>query len=121
MLSTFGALFLGMFSLGFQITSVNRIFITTPKEVFEMSIFYDESQDHVLYFDNELLILNLHKYYSNNLKKYVTNYDFNLDYYNSNNEYCFDEYCSKVKVNLIASIAFDLKYQKSISYEIVRN
>ena len=119
-LCLFGAMFLGMFSVGFQFTSVNRIFVSTPKEVFERSIRINEEDEHIVYFDDDSLLKNLNSYYQENISFYVTRFEITTDYYNFNDEFCFLDNCTKVKVNFRASLAFSLTYQKSMFYEIVR-
>ena len=116
----FSALFVGMFSIGFQYTSVNRIFVNTPKEVFEMSLKIDESDEHIFYFSDTHLKDSLTSYYEQNIKHYVNDFSFELTYLNEEDEFCFDDKCKKVKVNFEASLAFSYTYQKSIFYEIRR-
>lgn len=119
-LSIFGALFLGMFTLGFQFTTVNRIFVSTPVEIFEKSLHLKEGSEHILYFDDELLNKNLTNYYYENLKYYVTDFEIEIDYYYSFNEFCFLDDCTKAKINFHASLAFNLTYTKSMIYQIER-
>lgn len=119
-LSIFGAMFLGMFTLGFQFTTVNRIFVSTPVELFEKSLHLDETSDHILYFDDELLNKNLSNYYYENLKYYVTDFEIEIDYYYNSNEFCFLDDCTKAKVNFKATLAFNLTYKKSMTYHIER-
>lgn len=115
-----GAFSLGMFSVGFQFSSVNHVFVSTPKEVFEKAVSLNPNDLHLLNFDKDLLDESLETYYSKNISQYVKEFRFHTYFLDENDEFCSLEYCPKVKVFFFATIAFDLVYSKTITYEIER-
>ena len=110
------------FMISNRLSSVNRIFVNTPKELFVVSIpLYDHEQIEGLYFDKQALEERVKYYYESTIKKYVESYKTTFYYFNPiDKSMCLSSYCSCVDVELNAYLGLNVNYKKTLTYQIVK-
>ena len=117
---TFLSFMFSSFTLSYQLSTINRVVIYTPIEIFEKSIsLINLDENHTLSFDKNLLRANLKNYYDENLHDVFKNYILDLYYYNQNNgSICTGSKCDAVEVTVRGTYMYSFSYSRSIKYEI---
>ena len=111
-----------IFTISFQINGVNRVFVNTPKSIFEVSIPVVAEDEFNPYFKKETLNKYLTYYYNKTILMYVDSYEINYYYYNlDDHSMCLTNYPKAVEVTLTCETAFSYQYTKTIFYEIRSN
>lgn len=116
----FGVIGINLFAFSTRLTTVDRVVLRTPKELFESSIpLLTNDNTLVPIFDTEKLNQKLTYYYTTNLTKACKSFSFETYYYNKEDmSMCVSEKCTAVEVTVNANIIFNFNYSKTIFYEI---
>ncbi|HPS19075.1 MAG TPA: hypothetical protein PLR04_03000 [Bacilli bacterium] len=111
---------LQLFAITMRLNTINRIVISTPISLLEISIpLVNEQNEEPLYFDQELLKDNFYRYYENTLSKYTSQISLEFYYYNQlDHSYCLGDKCDAVEVKITARVIFNFDYHRTMFYEI---
>ena len=118
-----GILSLHFFTVTYRLNGVHRTLFNVPISIFEASIpLVKENENPTLYFDKKVLEASLDSYFSNQLKKYVSDYSLSYYYYNQEDySICRDDQCTSIEINLKARIVLDFEYDKNANFYIRSN
>lgn len=107
-----------IFSISIKIDTINRIIITTPKTIGELSIPSFLSEDEKPYFDEVKLNEILTSYYDNCLTSHVKSYKLEYYFYSlTNHDFCYNK-CDGVEITFSTKVAGIYDYKKVIFFEI---
>ena len=113
---------LHLFTITYRVNGINRVLFNIPISIFETSIPLVSEGEFVAHFDKDLLEEKLTSYFNNNIKKYSNKYEFYCYYYNqSDDSYCYTDYCDAVEVDLHTNIVLTTEYHKKARFYIQRN
>lgn len=114
-------LFLNFTVGSIRYSEVNRTFMTIYRGMFEAStITVDSNGDPITpYYNEEVLTYYLNDYFKENLKKYVTDYEIKIYFFNRDTEeLCFTHDCRDVNITLKAKINMFFNYEKSQDFSV---
>ena len=110
------------YAYSYQVNGINRAIISTPIAIFESSILHNVNEDNDLLFSKTLIKQKLEKYYDFSLKKFTDKYKFETYFYNpEDSSMCIDEECYAVEVSFEASLIFNFRYHRVLTFEIFDN
>lgn len=110
------------YAFTYQINGVNRVVVSTPITIFESSILHDvESEEPKLRFSRSLVKEKLEHYYNYELKKFSNKFNFDIYFYNKNDEsMCVEEECDAVEIAFNAYLIFNYKFNRTIKYAVAK-
>ncbi|MDR1697863.1 MAG: hypothetical protein LBR37_02990 [Erysipelotrichaceae bacterium] len=125
MINVFLALMFGVFSYEFFLISsnysvVNRSFMRLAAGIMENNVYIDEESDEVL-FDVKKVKESVNAYLLKAIDDYGTKIEIGFYFYNNEDDFCFEEHCSNVIINLKCKISYFVKYDKLQRFELVHN
>jgi hypothetical protein len=111
------------FALAFQINGINRVVVATPITIFETSTLNDLDNDEpLLQFSKELVNERLNKFYSFELSKFTSNFNYEIYFYNQwNGSMCVDDECDAVEIAFSATLLYGYQYHRTINFEVFKN
>lgn len=119
--SIFFVLFANLSFGSLRISQVNRAFMNSYKGMYEASVITidEEGEPITPYYDQTILRNYVTDYLEENIKKCVTDYTLNIDFYKNDEEKATPEELSrKVKISIDANINFLFHYSKDQTYSI---